>query len=774
MPLYDGKKLAQDGLLEVAKHCAQAAMHAPQLTGKTRVKIEIVAGEELKNLFSVNNVSSKLGVRLGAPYKSAYDLGEPPVLMLIGADVTPILEAPCRAACPVGMDAPRYIRLIADGKYGEAMAVIREKVPFPGVIARVCDAPCEAQCRRGKLRDKSITIRALKRFATDNASDIAFNNKVAEDTGKRIAIIGSGPAGLTAAYYLKHVCGHSVTVFEALSQPGGMMRIGIPRYRLPREILDKEIDMIKETGIEIKLNTREEDPTRLLKNGYDAVLLAIGAHRETKLGIEGEGSAPVIGGLSFLREVNSGNKVPIGNRVVVIGGGNVAIDSARTALRLGAREAHIVCLETRDLASRDRMPAQDLEIEDAEQEGVVIHPCLGLRAIVAGEGKSTGLETVVCTSVYDADGRFDPKFSTDYGPTIEADSIIVAIGQQPDIPKKSSLVAGAGNTIMADPDTLETSSEGIFACGDAVSGPATVIEAIAAGRKAAVSIDLYLGGMGIIDEVLAPPEEIPEVSPALEALSGFDSPQRPRIPLLPVESRLGGFDEVELCLTEQAALIETTRCLKCEQMGFDCGGCGFKTCRESVINCQNRLNETGGEPWGWLMKGPSCIWRAMELGISIDWATASAHRNNIESRVAMIPATAFMRMGYMEGCSLVQVVPLGPCKERWYFEPGSGREEFRPFSAERKNQILLYSPLWLRFTGPGRDQGRRGINAKDRWWDQPYTRLDIVEDDKWGEFIYDRDYAIFEAADEIRKKRKQRRLNLPKIKETLDEKKKRK
>jgi NADPH-dependent glutamate synthase beta subunit-like oxidoreductase len=769
MPLYDGNKLAHEGLLEVAKHCAQAALHAPQLTGRTKVKMEIITDEELKNLFSVAGASGKLGVRLGAPYKAAYDMGEPPVLLLIGADVTPILEAPCRAGCPAGMDVPRYIRLIGDGKYTEAMAVIREKVPFPAVVAHVCHAPCEAKCRRGTLRDTPIAIRALKRFATDHAGDIDFGRDCAKDTGKRIAIIGSGPSGLTAAYYLKKVCGHAVTVFEALSQPGGMMRVGIPEYRLPREILDKEIDMIKEIGVEIKLNTKQESPDKLFKQGYDAVLLAIGAHRELKLGIEGEDSPSVISGLSFLREVNLGQKVKLGKKVAVIGGGNVAIDSARTALRLGAKEVTVLYRR-----SRAEMIARPEEIEKALAEGVKIN-------FLTAPSKMTSHNSKVeieCVQMElggpDADGRPKPKPVKGSEFNLSFDNIITAIGQQPEIPQKSGLAVGPGNTIQADPDTLETEREGIFACGDAFSGPASVIEAIGTGREAAISIDLYLGGLGIIDEVLAPPEEVPEVSPAQEALSEVDSPERPQTPLLPVEQRLAGFDEVELGLTEQAALVETTRCLKCDQMGFDCGACGFKTCRESVINCQNRLNETGGEPWGWLMKGPTCIWRAMELGISVDWATAAAHRNNIESRVAMVPATAFMRMGYMEGCSLVQVVPLGPCKERWYFEPGSGKEDFRPFAAERVNQILQYPPLWLRFTGPGRDQGRRGINAKDRWWDQPYTRLDIVEDEKWGQFIYDRDYAIFEAADEIRKKRKQRRLNLPKIKETLEAKKKKK
>ena len=452
--------------------------------------------------------------------------------------------------------------------------------------------------------------------------------------------------------------------------------------------------------------------------------------------------------------------------MVVIGGGNAAMDAARTALRLGAKDVSILYRRT-----KDDLPAYDDNVEQAIREGVNIEFESAVSKI-RPDKKGIQLECVRTDCRFlDGDGGLPRPFEgSESGRCV--DTLIIATGQTPEIPSEFGLSLGKENRIQVDPDTYATSKEGVFAAGDAVTGPASVIRAIAAGRKAASWIDQYLGGLGIIDEVLAPPEQVPEISPAREALGrAAGDPEKPQIQLLPVEQALAGFDEVEIGLTEGEALVETTRCLKCDQVGFDCGACGFKTCREAVINCQNRLIETGGEPWGWLMKGPSCIWRAMELGISIDWAAAAAHRLNVESRIGMIPATAFLRMGYMEGCTLVTILPLGPCKERWYFSPGTGREDYRPAEMERKAVMLQYPPLWMRFTGPGRDLGRRGINVKDKWWEPPYTRLDIVEDDKWGDSVLDRDYAIFTAADEIRKKRNRKRLNLPKIKETLDSKK---
>jgi NADH-quinone oxidoreductase subunit F len=277
-----------------------------------------------------------------------------------------LVEAPCNHTCPAGMDAPRYVRLIGEGRFAEAAAVIREKAPLPAVLAHVCFHPCEAKCRRGQV-DEPITIRALKRFAMEHDTGIwRTETKIAPSTQRRVAIVGSGPAGLTAAYYLVRA-GHSVTVFEALPEAGGMMRVGIPDYRLPPAVLDKEIEEITALGVDLKMNTKIESVEKLFAEGFEAVFLAIGAHAGVKLGVEGEDIPGVIECVSFLREVNLGKEVKLGDRVTVVGGGNAAIDAARTALRLGVKEVTILYRRT-----QAEMPASPEEVEGALEEGVKI------------------------------------------------------------------------------------------------------------------------------------------------------------------------------------------------------------------------------------------------------------------------------------------------------------------------------------------------------------------------------------------------------------------
>ena len=464
------------------------------------------------------------------------------------------LTNPCSYACPAHIDVPRYVRLCGEGRFAEALAVIRERVPFPGVLGRVCIHPCEEACRRASLNEP-ISVKSLKLAATER-DDQQWKEqaKSSPPTGKRVAIVGAGPAGLTAGYYLAKQ-GHSVTVFEALPEPGGMMRVGIPDYRLPPDKLNAEIDEIKAAGVEIKLNTRVESIDSLFEQGYDAVFVALGAHRGMKMGVDGEDIPGVFDGATFLREINLGKKIDAGEKVAVIGGGNAAIDAARVSLRIGAKQVTIVYRRT-----RAEMPASPEEVEAALEEGIEI---LFLAAPVRIEREGSRLK-LTCNRMElgepDASGRRRPIPIKGSEFAMEFNSVIAAIGQVPDIPAEFNLKLGRGNIIQANPETLATSSKGVWAGGDAVSGPASVIEAIAAGRTAASAIDKYLGGTGDITEVLAPESKF---SPCVGKEEGFFDRTRAVMPALSAKERVGNFDEVELGLDNEAAIKEGKRCLQC-------------------------------------------------------------------------------------------------------------------------------------------------------------------------------------------------------------------
>ncbi len=466
---------------------------------------------------------------------------------------------PCKYACPAGIDVPRYVHLISEGRYAEAAAVIREKAPLPSVLAHSCARPCESTCRSREVNEP-IAICALKRFAIDqDTQDWKSNLKIAPSTGKRIAIVGSGAGGLTAAYYLA-LLGYSITIFEVMPEPGGMMRYAIQEYRLPHEVLEKDLKQIFELGVEIKTDVTvgDEFSIKRLKENYDAVLIATGLPLSRRLRVEGADLEGVLGGLDFLRDVRQGKDVRVGEKVLVLGGGSVAMDVALTALRLGPKQVQIACLE-----AWEEMPAFPWERQQAVEEGITINNSWGLKGILGGDGKVIGAELIRCVSVFDKEGRFNPAFDESETKTFKADMFIFAIGQASDRSwlDANSLPVSELGTIKVDNSTMETNILGVFACGDIVNGPTSIVEAMASGRKSAITIDKYLGGNGNITIEFAPSEK---PNPWLEREEGFAYKRRVEMPTLPVEKRRANFAEVELGLDEKLAIEEAKRCLRCD------------------------------------------------------------------------------------------------------------------------------------------------------------------------------------------------------------------
>nr|MBC7244429.1 FAD-dependent oxidoreductase [Chloroflexota bacterium] len=463
------------------------------------------------------------------------------------------LMPPCQTACPLHMEIGEYVDLIAQGRVMEALQVIRSGNPFPAICAYVCTHPCEDACRRGQV-DYPIAIRALKRFAIEFGGDRMIQEEARTTHSEKVAVVGSGPAGLAAAYYLRKL-GYPVTIFEAHSALGGMLRVGIPQYRLPREVLDIEVQRLTQMGVEIRTNTRVVSLDLLFELGYKAVFITIGAHQGLKLGIEGEESPGVIDGATFLREVNLGFQPSVGNSVAAVGGGNVAIDAARTALRLGAREVKILYRRT-----RAEMPADPAEIEQALEEGVEI--CFLVAPVkITRENKRLRVTCIRFElGAPDASGRPRPVPIPGSEFDMGFDTLITAIGQAPRVPEDFHLRIGKGSTIQVDPVTLLTNRPGVFAGGDAVTGPATVTEALAAGRRAAQRIDEYLQHKYPLPEKEKPTVAKDLLSKTIEAIRKAYRLEPER--LAPKE-RVQGFRPIELIYDWQSAVNEARRCLRC-------------------------------------------------------------------------------------------------------------------------------------------------------------------------------------------------------------------
>ncbi len=501
----------------------------------------------------------------------------------------------CQWGCPVHTDSRGYVLAISEGRYLDAYRIARGPNPFASICGRVCGAPCEMECRRGDV-DEPVTIRALKRFVTeqygveavDPAKTIEFSAARRDPenprAGAKVAIIGAGVAGLTAAHDLA-LLGYRVTVFETQSVAGGMLITGVPFYRLPRQLVKLEIEAILSLGVELRLNTTVgQDITipEMRQQGYEAILLAAGLQKSRKINIEGVDLEGVIHGIDFLKSVNLGKQVQIGERVVVIGGGNVAFDVARTALRgfpaiqktdiqdfyeaadaarvavrMGAKEIHLVCLE-----SREEMPADELEIEEGLEEGIQLHTSRGPLKIIGKDGKVAALATRKVLSVFDADGRFNPVYDEEPGEVIEADTVIFAIGQEADfsfLKGTEELKLSPRGVIEINPQTKRTNIPDIFACGDVAEGAKLFIDAIASGQVAAKSIDEYLRGKILVKE-----EEGHFRGPGKHQMSRRYL-QLPRVnpPTLEPEQRTQSSEIVEFNYPETVAREQGERCLKC-------------------------------------------------------------------------------------------------------------------------------------------------------------------------------------------------------------------
>ncbi|MFC1986528.1 NADH-quinone oxidoreductase subunit NuoF [Chloroflexota bacterium] len=479
-----------------------------------------------------------------------------------------LMISPCQHTCPVGINIPKYVAHIADGEYREAIDTIRERNPFPAICGRICHHPCELRCRRGEL-DDPVAIRELKRFAAD-----WYFKYVMEDPepfpikqSQRVAVVGAGPTGLACAYYLAQT-GYPVTVFEALPIGGGMLSVAIPEFRLPREVIQKEIDYIAKKGVDIRYNTpisvnfTVED---LRRDGFEAVFVAAGAQRSQRVGIPGEleDVAGLYYGLRFLRDVKLGRQVRIGCRVAVIGGGNVALDAARTALRLGAGEVNIYYRR-----SRDEMPVTEVEYDQTVDEGIQVNFLISPTRIVNENWEVTGLQCIrMKLGEPDESGRRRPIPITGSEFFVAADNIVAAVGQAPDLsflPADSALERTRWETLVVDSNTLATNISGIFAGGDFVTGPGMVIDAIAAGRRGAIAIDKYLNGDTSRVEIYDLKSRVVGELPGQEVEESWEVQPRLAVPILPPQDRKKSFNEVELSFPEEKARQEAKRCLRCD------------------------------------------------------------------------------------------------------------------------------------------------------------------------------------------------------------------
>lgn len=512
-------------------------------------------------------------------------------------NVVPTGTAPCKTACPAHIAVQGYIKLAAQGKYIEALELIKKENPFPAICGRICPHNCEDECTRANI-DEAVAIDEIKKFIADQElrEGKRFIPEKLHDYGKPIAIVGSGPAGLSCAYYLA-ADGYKVTVFEKEEKPGGMMMFGIPSFRLEKDVVEAEIEVLRQMGVEFKCGVEVgKDVTldALRKQGFEAFYIAIGAQAGRKLGIEGENANGVIAGVDLLRNVNLGKDEKLSGKVVVIGGGNVAIDVARTATRSGAGSTAMYCLE-----SAEEMPALPEEVEEAKDEGIAINNGWGPKRIVVENGKVTGVEFKKCVSVFDSEKKFAPKYDENDTIIVPADYVLLSVGQSIDWGKLldgSKVELGRGNTAVADSLTYQTAQPDVFVGGDVYTGPKYAIDAIAAGKEGAISIHRFVweGQSLTIGRNRRIFKALDKDNLDKDAIvAGFDNTARQRA--LHNDKKHGSFSDGRLTLTEEQLKKETSRCLGCGAVVVDpnkCIGCGVCTtkCKFDAIHLKKKYN----------------------------------------------------------------------------------------------------------------------------------------------------------------------------------------
>ncbi len=504
--------------------------------------------------------------------------------------------APCKSECPAHIAIQGYIKLASQQKYTEALELIKKENPFPAVCGRICPRKCESACTRGDI-DEPIAIDEIKKFIADQDmnKDFRFVPKKRYDYGKKIAVIGGGPAGLSCAYFLA-LDGYNVTVFEKQTKLGGMLTLGIPSFRLEKNVVEAEIDILRELGIEFKTGIEVgKDITikNLRDQGYEAFYLAIGAEGGRMLGIDGEDAEGVIAGVDFLRDVNLGKAVKLEGRVVVIGGGNVAIDVARTAVRENISKVSMFCLE-----NRDEMPALKEEIEEACQEEIAIHNSWGPKRIITENGKVTGVEFKKCISVFNESGKFSPQYDEDDTMIVDADFVLLSIGQSinwANLLEDTKVQLNQNNTAAADSLTYQTGEPDIFVGGDAYTGPKFAIDAIAAGKQGAISIHRYVweGQSLTLGRDRRQYHGLDKENVIIE---GYDT--TPRQKLGHTQDSKKSFKDTRMTFTEEQIKKETERCLGCGAVVVDtemCVGCGQCTtkCKFDAIKLTKKYDKVG-------------------------------------------------------------------------------------------------------------------------------------------------------------------------------------